>query len=85
MHLAHTEALFLSSHQPSDVLPCPPGDIVTAVLSVLKLTSGLSTPADSRELSRNIMHCGRVQKCALEALIALSNSPGKNVCQQQAV
>lgn len=83
--MLHTKTLSLFSHQPSDVLPCPPGHIVTAVLSVLKLASGMSTPAASGELSRNIMHCGRVQKCALEALIALSSSPGKIVLQQQSV
>lgn len=43
----------------------------------------MSPPAGSGELSRHIMHCGRVQKCALEALIALSSSPGKYVRQQQ--
>lgn len=29
------------------------------------------------------MHCGRVQKCALEALTALSSSPGKSVFRQK--
>lgn len=79
MHMIHTQTLSLFSHQPSDILPCPPGHIVSAVLSVLKLARGMSTRAGSGELSRNILHCGRVQKCALEALIALSSSPGKNV------
>lgn len=28
------------------------------------------------------MHCGRVQKCDLEALIALGSSPGKYACRK---
>lgn len=79
----HSTTVSLLSHQPSDVLPCSPDDIVTAVLSVLKLCSGMSTSAGAGELCRNIMHCGRVQKCALEALTALSSSPGKRVGQQK--
>lgn len=84
-HILHTKTLSLFSYQPSDILTCPPGHIVTAVLSVLKLASGMLPPAGSGELSRHIMHCGRVQKCALEALIALGSSPGKYVRQQQTV
>lgn len=43
----------------------------------------MSTLAGAGELRRNIMRCGRVQKCALEALTALSSSPGKSVFQQK--
>ncbi|XP_069545818.1 BRCA1-associated ATM activator 1 [Brachyistius frenatus] len=67
-----------------DCLPCPPGLIVTAVLSLLRLCSGdsssssssfSSSSAGSSEVFRNVIGNGKVQKCALEALTALSSSP----------
>nr|XP_046227796.1 BRCA1-associated ATM activator 1 isoform X2 [Scatophagus argus] len=61
---------------PSDVLPCPPHLIVTAVLSLLKTCSGIPSSAGCGEVCRNVIGCGKVQKCALEALTALSSSPG---------
>lgn len=61
-------------------MSCPPDSIVSAVLSVLKICRGFSSPADCREVSRNVIGSSKVQKCALEALTALSNSPGKYLC-----
>lgn len=66
--------------QPSDVLSCPPDSVVSAVLSVLKICSGFSSPAACREVSRNVIGSSKVQKCALETLRALSNSTGKCAC-----
>ncbi|XP_035811567.2 BRCA1-associated ATM activator 1 isoform X2 [Amphiprion ocellaris] len=68
----------------ADCLPCPPVLIVTAVLSLLKLCSGdSSSPSSSssgcREVSRNVIGSSKVQKCALDALTALSGSPGVEV------
>ncbi|XP_019125310.2 integrator complex assembly factor BRAT1 isoform X2 [Larimichthys crocea] len=61
---------------PSDVLPCPPDLIVTAVLSLLRICSGISSSAGCSEACRNLIGSGKVQKCALEALTTLNNSPG---------
>ncbi|TKS68481.1 BRCA1-associated ATM activator 1 [Collichthys lucidus] len=61
---------------PPDVLPCPPDLIVTAVLSLLRICSGISSSAGCSEACRNLIGSGKVQKCALEALTALNNSPG---------
>ncbi|XP_078022278.1 integrator complex assembly factor BRAT1 isoform X3 [Epinephelus lanceolatus] len=63
---------------PSSVLPCPPQLIVTAVLSLLRICSGVSFSSSSgfSEVCRNVIGSGKVQKCALEALTALSSSPG---------
>ncbi|XP_070712332.1 BRCA1-associated ATM activator 1 isoform X2 [Pempheris klunzingeri] len=63
---------------PSAVLPCPPPLIVTAVLSLLRICSGVSSssPTGCSEVCRNVIGSGKVQKCALEALTALSSSPG---------
>ncbi|XP_042341259.1 BRCA1-associated ATM activator 1 isoform X3 [Plectropomus leopardus] len=62
---------------PSDVLPCPPVLIVTAVLSLLRICSGLSSSSSGCiKVCRNVIGSGKVQKCALEALTALSSSPG---------
>ncbi|TMS23479.1 BRCA1-associated ATM activator 1 [Larimichthys crocea] len=61
---------------PSDALPCPPDLIVTAVLSLLRICSGISSSAGCSEACRNLIGSGKVQKCALEALTALNNSPG---------
>ncbi|XP_056265439.1 BRCA1-associated ATM activator 1 isoform X2 [Pseudoliparis swirei] len=69
---------------PSGNLPCPPQLIVTAVLSLLRICSGASSSPSSSsspstgcsEVSRNVIGSGKVQKCALEALTALSSSPG---------
>ncbi|XP_022059424.2 BRCA1-associated ATM activator 1 isoform X3 [Acanthochromis polyacanthus] len=68
----------------ADCLPCPPVLIVTAVLSLLRLCSGdfsssSSSSSSCRDVSRNIIGSSKVQKCALEALIALSGSPGVEV------
>lgn len=67
-------SLSLSFHQPADVLPCPPGLIVTAVLTLLTICSGHTSL--SSEVFRNVIGSGKVQKCALEALTALSCCPG---------
>ncbi|KAG7999763.1 BRCA1-associated ATM activator 1, partial [Nibea albiflora] len=61
---------------PSDVLPCPPDLIVTAVLSLLRICSGISSSTGCSEACRNLIGSGKVQKCALEALTALNSSPG---------
>ncbi|XP_029288235.1 integrator complex assembly factor BRAT1 isoform X3 [Cottoperca gobio] len=63
---------------PSGVLPCPPVLIITAVLSLLSICSGVSSSSStgSSEVYRNVIGNGKVQKCALEALTALSSSPG---------
>ncbi|CAF92735.1 unnamed protein product [Tetraodon nigroviridis] len=74
---------------PCDMVSCPPDSVVSAVLSVLKICSGFSPPADSRRVSRNVIGSSKVQKCALEALTALSASPdltaavGKRVCDMR--
>ncbi|XP_029706235.1 integrator complex assembly factor BRAT1 isoform X2 [Takifugu rubripes] len=64
------------TNMPSDVLPCPPDSVVSAVLSLLKICSGFSSPTARREVSRNVIGSSKVQKCALETLAALSNSTG---------
>ncbi|KAM8878728.1 integrator complex assembly factor BRAT1 isoform 2-T2 [Spinachia spinachia] len=63
---------------PSCVLPCAPYSIVTAVLSLLRVCSSVSSPSPPgcSEVSRNVIGSGKVQKCALEALTALHSSPG---------
>ncbi|XP_078147128.1 integrator complex assembly factor BRAT1 isoform X2 [Centroberyx gerrardi] len=63
---------------PPDFLPCPPVLIVTAVLSLLRICSGHapSPSIGSSKACRNVIGCGKVQKCGLEALTALSTSPG---------
>ncbi|XP_072240858.1 BRCA1-associated ATM activator 1 [Leuresthes tenuis] len=60
-----------------DCRPCPPALIVTAVLSLLRLCSGDTTPSSPGciEVVRNVTGSGKVQKCALEALSALSSCP----------
>lgn len=74
----HTLTLvFMFFLQPSDILSCPPDSVVSAVLSLLKICSGFSSPAASREVSRNVIGSSKVQKCALETLAALSDSTGK--------
>ncbi|XP_059183243.1 BRCA1-associated ATM activator 1 isoform X2 [Centropristis striata] len=61
---------------PPDVLPCPQALIVSAVLSLLKICSGVSSSSSTgcSEVCRNVISSGKVQKCALEALTALSSS-----------
>ncbi|XP_029000914.1 BRCA1-associated ATM activator 1 isoform X2 [Betta splendens] len=67
---------------PADLLPCPPGLIVTAVLALLSISSGQNSASSSptatscTEVSRNVIGSSKVQKCALEALAALSCCPG---------
>ncbi|XP_051242640.1 BRCA1-associated ATM activator 1 [Dicentrarchus labrax] len=69
---------------PPEDLPCPPAAIVTAVLSLLRICSGVSSSSSSSSSSstgcsgvcRNVIGSGKVQKCALEALAALSSSSG---------
>ncbi|XP_068445244.1 BRCA1-associated ATM activator 1 isoform X3 [Clinocottus analis] len=62
---------------PSDVLPCPPQLIVTAVLSLLKICTGVSSSSTGcSKVCRNVIGSGKVQKCALEALTALNSSSG---------
>nr|XP_040042033.1 BRCA1-associated ATM activator 1 isoform X2 [Gasterosteus aculeatus aculeatus] len=63
---------------PLGVLPCAPDLIVTAVLSLLRICSGVSSssPPGCGEVCRNVIGSGKVQKCALEALTALDGSPG---------
>ncbi len=77
-------SLSLSFPQPSGILPCPPSLIVSAVLSLLRTCSGVSSSSSSSagcsEVRRNVIGSGKVQKCALEALTALSSSPGETVC-----
>ncbi|KAM4750392.1 integrator complex assembly factor BRAT1 [Anableps anableps] len=62
----------------SDCLPCPQRRIVSAVLSLLRLCCGdaSSSSAGCVEVVRFVTGSSRVQKCALEALSALSKSPG---------
>ncbi|KAM7419582.1 hypothetical protein PAMA_016607 [Pampus argenteus] len=62
-----------------DVVPtCPPVFVVLAVLSLLRICSGDSSSSSTscRDVYRNIIGSGKVQKCALEALTALSSIPG---------
>uniref|UniRef100_A0A3P9NIV2 BRCA1 associated ATM activator 1 n=1 Tax=Poecilia reticulata TaxID=8081 RepID=A0A3P9NIV2_POERE len=62
----------------SDRLPCPQRLIVTAVLLLLRLCcvdSSSSSPG-CVEVVRFITGNSKVQKCALEALLVLSKSPG---------
>ncbi|XP_045904138.1 BRCA1-associated ATM activator 1 isoform X3 [Micropterus dolomieu] len=64
--------------KPSGVLPCSSALIITAVLSLLRICSGVSSSSSTgcSEVCRNVIGSGKVQKCALEALTALSSSPG---------
>ncbi|KAK2817279.1 hypothetical protein Q5P01_025470 [Channa striata] len=73
--LANTPQITL---MPPDVLPCPPDLIVTAVLSLLNVCSGHTSLSHTgcNEVFRNVIGSGKVQKCALEALSALSCCPG---------
>ncbi|XP_068583227.1 BRCA1-associated ATM activator 1 isoform X2 [Cebidichthys violaceus] len=72
--LTNTPRITLS---PPGVLPCPPDLIVTAVLSLLRICSGVSSSSTGcSEVCRNVIGSGKVQKCALEALTALNSSPG---------
>ncbi|CAL8330890.1 unnamed protein product [Lota lota] len=63
---------------PPDVLPCPIGSLVTVILSLLRICSGHATlsPIGSAKAYRNLIGCGKVQRCSLEALTALAESPG---------
>ncbi|CAK6971780.1 BRCA1-associated ATM activator 1 [Scomber scombrus] len=63
---------------PDVLLTCHPAFVVLAVLSLLRICSGdsSSSPTGCREVYRNVIGSGKVQKCALEALTALSSSPG---------
>lgn len=65
--------------QAPDCLPCSLHDVVSAVLSLLRLCSGDSSSSlpVCAEVLRNVTGSGRVQKCALDALAALSSSSGK--------
>ncbi|XP_014877334.1 integrator complex assembly factor BRAT1 isoform X1 [Poecilia latipinna] len=62
----------------SDCLPCPQRLIVTAVLLLLRLccVDSSSSSAGCVEVVRFITGNSKVQKCALEALLVLSKSPG---------
>ncbi|CAJ1053973.1 BRCA1-associated ATM activator 1 [Xyrichtys novacula] len=57
-----------------DLLPCPPASVTSTVLSVLRLCSGASSGCN--EVCRNVIGSRKVQKCALDALTALSSSAG---------
>ncbi|XP_044203361.1 BRCA1-associated ATM activator 1 isoform X1 [Thunnus albacares] len=63
---------------PDVLLTCPPVSVVLAVLSLLRICSGDSSSSSTgcREVYRNVIGSGKVQKCALEALTALGSSPG---------
>lgn len=74
--MTQTNVTLSFSPQPSHVLPCPPDLIVTAVLSLLRICSGISSSAGGGEACRNVISSGKVQKCALEALTALHSSSG---------
>ncbi|KAF3687878.1 BRCA1-associated ATM activator 1 BRCA1-associated protein required for ATM activation protein 1 [Channa argus] len=79
------------TQMPADVLPCPPGVIVTAVLSLLGICSGYTSLSHTgcNVVFRNIIGSGKVQKCALETLTALSCCPDllevvkKRVCDMR--
>ncbi|KAM9770157.1 integrator complex assembly factor BRAT1 isoform 1-T1 [Menidia menidia] len=60
-----------------DCRPCAPALILTAVLSLLRMCSGDTTTSSPGcfEVFRNITGCGKAQKCALDALSALSSCP----------
>uniref|UniRef100_A0A087X611 BRCA1-associated ATM activator 1 n=1 Tax=Poecilia formosa TaxID=48698 RepID=A0A087X611_POEFO len=62
----------------SDCLPCPQRLIVTAILLLLRLccVDSSSSSAGCVEVVRFITGNSKVQKCALEALLVLSKSPG---------
>ncbi|KAM6940213.1 integrator complex assembly factor BRAT1 [Xenentodon cancila] len=62
-----------------DCLPCPPGLIVNAVLSILRMCIGDPLKTGCVDASRNVTNSGKVKKCALEALSALSCGPEVNV------
>lgn len=79
-HFRSFQSLSRFSLQPSDALSCRPDSVVAAVLSTLKICAGSSSPAARSEVSRNIIGSSRVQRCALEALAAFVNSPGKCLC-----
>uniref|UniRef100_A0A3P9M847 BRCA1-associated ATM activator 1 n=1 Tax=Oryzias latipes TaxID=8090 RepID=A0A3P9M847_ORYLA len=64
------------THMAPDCRPCPPAVVVAAVLALLRLCRGLSPPSLNGCVAvfRNVTGSGKVQKCALEALSALSSS-----------
>ncbi|XP_054633950.1 BRCA1-associated ATM activator 1 [Dunckerocampus dactyliophorus] len=70
---------------PPNVLPCPPALIVHAVVSLLRCCNGdiSSSNGCSDEAFRCIVACGKVQKCALDALASLSSSPGANTAMDE--
>ncbi|XP_076003933.1 integrator complex assembly factor BRAT1 isoform X3 [Genypterus blacodes] len=63
---------------PQDVLPCAPVSLVTALLSLLRISSGQDAPSPGhcKDVGRNVIGSGKLQKCSLDALTALCNSPG---------
>ncbi|KAM4603328.1 integrator complex assembly factor BRAT1 [Polymixia lowei] len=73
--LTHTPPIAV---MPPDFLPCPPVLVVTAVVCLLRLCGGHapSSSTGSSKACRNVIGCGKMQKCGLEALAALSASPG---------
>uniref|UniRef100_A0A3B5ABH3 BRCA1-associated ATM activator 1 n=1 Tax=Stegastes partitus TaxID=144197 RepID=A0A3B5ABH3_9TELE len=78
--ISHAQRHYSASlPQAADCLPCPPALTVTAVLSLLRLCGGdsSSSSAGCSQVYTNVIGSGKVQKCALEALAALSGSPGK--------
>ncbi|XP_061575592.1 BRCA1-associated ATM activator 1 isoform X2 [Cololabis saira] len=58
-----------------DCLPCPPVLIVNAVLSILRICVGDFSKTGCFDAFRNVTNSGKVQKCALDALSALSSGP----------
>uniref|UniRef100_A0A668SAT2 BRCA1 associated ATM activator 1 n=1 Tax=Oreochromis aureus TaxID=47969 RepID=A0A668SAT2_OREAU len=75
--LTHGKAYnLLSLPQDPDCLPCAPDLIVSGILSLLRICSGdsFSSSAGCSEVFRNVIGSGKVQKCALEALTAVSNN-----------
>uniref|UniRef100_A0A3B3YQ05 BRCA1-associated ATM activator 1 n=1 Tax=Poecilia mexicana TaxID=48701 RepID=A0A3B3YQ05_9TELE len=83
LSLFHVETVILGSVPPqaSDCLPCPQRLIVTAILLLLRLccVDSSSSSAGCVEVVRFITGNSKVQKCALEALLVLSKSPGKTL------
>lgn len=66
---------------PPDFLPCPLGLMVSTVVSLLHMSTGDSSVSPGcAEANRYIYGNGKIQKCALEVLTALSNC--SDVCDK---
>ncbi|XP_055018234.1 BRCA1-associated ATM activator 1, partial [Boleophthalmus pectinirostris] len=62
---------------PGNFLPCPPAGIVSTVVSLLHMSiGGTVTSPDCADVIRYLFGNGKIHKCALEALTAVSQCSG---------